>query len=233
MMTSATRGPTLDLARALSAYAGFGNGRSGDIALDDTPGARWLDDETDRGIVVADLARHGDLGVGTLVESEGEWLAVGGHLFHLRSDGSANPLSPGERTAFAAMTTFRPATRRTCTGPLDRRSLLEALDEMTASRRPFAAIRIDGHFRTMTTRMLTAAAMDPQTSDGRNYGKDVTGTIAGFRTPDGANGADAANYHLYFIDHDWQQGGQVLEFTLDEGTLEIDGECRFRLVLTR
>ena len=41
----------------------------------------------------AELAKHGDFGLGTFNALDGEMVAVDGGFYQLRSDGSANPVS--------------------------------------------------------------------------------------------------------------------------------------------
>jgi acetolactate decarboxylase len=51
---------------------------------------------------------------------------------------------------------------------------------------------------------------------------NVTGTIAGFRSPDYMQGISVAGYHLHFITSDRRGGGHVLDLTIEDATLAID-----------
>jgi acetolactate decarboxylase len=51
---------------------------------------------------------------------------------------------------------------------------------------------------------------------------NVTGTIAGFRSPDYMQGIAVAGYHLHFIMGDRKGGGHVLDLTIEDATLAID-----------
>ena len=52
--------------------------------------------------------------------------------------------------------------------------------------------------------------------------KNVTGTIAGFRSPDYAQGISVGGYHLHFITSDRTGGGHVLDLMSEDATLAID-----------
>ena len=86
-----------------------------------------LDGVYDGDVTYAELARHGDFGLGTFNHLDGEMVAVDGRFFHLRSDGSATPVAPEERTPFAAVTFFEAdaahaAGRPRCPAPRSRPS---------------------------------------------------------------------------------------------------------------
>ena len=49
----------------------------------------------------------------------------------------------------------------------------------------------------------------------------VRGTVVGFRMPDFVQGINVPGCHAHFLTADRQAGGHVLDFTLDEGTLEL------------
>lgn len=67
-------------------------------------------------------------------------------------------------------------------------------------------------------RPLTEALQEQATVEFKN----VTGTIAGFRSPDYAQGISVAGYHLHFITDDRSGGGHVLDLTSEDATLAID-----------
>ncbi len=66
-----------------------------------------LDGVYDGGLTYGELEQQGDFGLGTFNELDREMVAVDGRFFQLRSDGTASPVTPDERTPFAAVTYFR------------------------------------------------------------------------------------------------------------------------------
>lgn len=55
---------------------------------------------------IADLLTHGDFGLGTFNELDGELIAFSSEVYQLRADGSARKARMEQRTPFAVMTGF-------------------------------------------------------------------------------------------------------------------------------
>ncbi|STT73269.1 alpha-acetolactate decarboxylase [Klebsiella pneumoniae] len=55
---------------------------------------------------IADLLKHGDFGLGTFNELDGELIAFSSQVYQLRADGSARKAQPEQKTPFAVMTWF-------------------------------------------------------------------------------------------------------------------------------
>jgi len=61
--------------------------------------------------------------------------------------------------------------------------------------------------------------------------ENVTGTLVGFRAHEYVKGIGVPGYHWHFISDDLTSGGHVLEFSFDNGIVEIDVCNRFLLIL--
>lgn len=174
----------------------------------------------------AELEKHGDFGLGTFNDLDGEMIAFDGQFFQLRADGSARPVLLSERTPFAVVTTFRAEQELTISDPISKASLLETIDAATDANL-FSAIRIDGLFETMQTRTVSRQSkpFPPLTEatkgQAENRLENVRGTLAGFRSPSYAQGVGVAGYHLHFLREDKQAGGHSLDFTLREGCVRF------------
>lgn len=187
-----------------------------------------LDAVYDGGLTYGELEQHGDFGLGTFNALDGEMVAVDGAFFHLHADGSATPVADGERTPFAAVAFFRGDEERTIDGPRTRAQVEADLDGILPTHNLFYALRIDGTFREISTRTVARQERPYRGLTEAAAGQveqvlhDVTGTIAGFRSPDYAQGLTVAGYHLHFIDDSRSRGGHVLDFTVDTARVRID-----------
>lgn len=196
-----------------------------------------LDGVYDGDVTYAELSRHGDFGLGTFNHLDGEMVAVDGRFFHLRSDGSATPVAPEERTPFAAVTFFEADTTHRLEGAMERAEVEAVVDRLAPSGNLFYALRIDGRFTRVVTRTvpIQAPPYPPLTEVTANEPittfTDVAGTLVGFRTPDYAQGIGIAGYHLHFLTAAHDGGGHVLDFTLGEGALQIGTEAELHLCL--
>ena len=182
------------------------------------------------------LHQHGDFGLGTFNELDGEMVGFDGEFYQLRSDGSARPVNPEQKAPFAVVTFFEPTIDRKLSAQMTKAELQKSIEEMTEANY-FHAIRVHGQFASVTTRTvsrqekpypkLIEAASHQQTKAFSN----VEGTLAGFRSPSYAQGIGVAGFHLHFLREDRQAGGHALDYVLTEGHLQIATQHKFHVEL--
>jgi acetolactate decarboxylase len=196
-----------------------------------------LDGAYDGDVTFAELAGHGDLGLGTLNALDGEMIAVDGRFYRADLDGDIEEIDPSERTPFAAMAWFEPSLERPLHGPLSYEDLLSELDAVAADPDASCAIRIDGEFELVRARSVPRQ-LPPYRPLGEVVAEqrvfelgDVSGSVVGFRFPDYARGLEVDGYHLHFIADDRSRGGHVLELRPREAVARIDlsGELHVEL----
>src|SRR6478752_2893720 len=68
-----------------------------------------LDGAYDGDLTFAELAEHGDLGLGTVNALDGEMIAVDGEFLRVDAAGDVHPVAAEERTPFAVVTWFEPS----------------------------------------------------------------------------------------------------------------------------
>jgi acetolactate decarboxylase len=164
----------------------------------------------------AELAEHGDLGLGTLDGLDGEMIAIDGRFYRADVDGLVAEVSPQTKTPFAVVTGFTPSVDKEIDGPLEHDELLAELDRLIPADAVSSAIRVDGRFKLVRARSvprqsppyrpLTEVVAEQHVFELT----DVAGTMLGFRFPDYAEGIEVSGYHLHFIDGDRSRGGHVL-----------------------
>ena len=165
----------------------------------------------------AELARHGDLGLGTLNRLDGEMIALDGRFYRADIEGRIHPVPPQARTPFAVVTRFEPTVEERLEGPLSHDQLLARLDELTPAGASSCAIRLDGRFELVRARSVPAQEppyrpLTEVVADQHVFElADIEGTMLGFRFPAYVEGIEVAGYHLHFIGADRQRGGHVLD----------------------
>ncbi len=125
------------------------------------------------------------------------------------------------------VTTFEPAHSLTLPTDSSRAEVSAIVAELVRSENYLCAIRVTGEFHRVRTR--TAARQTkpypPLTAATRNEPiidfDDITGVVAGFRTPLYEQGIGVPGGHVHFLDADRARGGHVLDFSLRSGTLEV------------
>jgi len=60
---------------------------------------------------------------------------------------------------------------------------------------------------------------------------DVSGTMVGFWCPSFVKGVNVPGYHLHFLRADGKKGGHVLDFIVENATMEVDDSREFSLIL--
>jgi acetolactate decarboxylase len=192
-----------------------------------------LDGAFDGDLSFAELAEHGDLGLGTLNHLDGEMVALDGEFFRADVEGRIWPVGPEERTPFAVVTRFEPTLDEHLPGEAGGSSrsheeLLACLDELVPAGASSVAIRLDGRFPLVRARSvprqsppyrpLTEVVADQHVFELA----DVEGTMLGFRFPSYAEGIEVGGYHLHFISADRSRGGHVLGSRTGELRVRID-----------
>lgn len=192
-----------------------------------------LDGET----TFAELARHGDFGLGTFNALDGEMTALDGVFFQTTSDGRVLPVNPGMKTPFAVMTFFDPTVSIEVESEMDLPGLTKSVDDAMPSGNIFYAIRVDGHFDQITVRSVPRQTR-PYPSLEKvvehqpifNH-QGIEGSIVGFRFPDYTQGLNVPGYHLHFISKDRTAGGHVTRFSTRRARVEIDVTSQFQVSL--
>lgn len=191
-------------------------------------------------MTVAELLGHGSFGIGTFNGLDGEMIVLGGVCYRLRSDGSVSVPELSERTPYAVVTNFVPSIRRHMSGPLTRREFADAVDQLVPSSNYMYALRVDGRFSWASARTVERQERPYRPMVEATDGEEVViherfrGTIAGFRTPLYESGISVAGCHAHVIDDDRSWGGHLVDFVLEEGTVELclGTDFRLRLPLT-
>lgn len=177
-----------------------------------------LDGAFEGDLSFAELAEHGDLGLGTLNHLDGEMVAIDGEFFRADVDGNVSRVPPAERTPFAVVVRFQPAIEeRLSDEEVSHDELLERLDALLPADISSCAIRLDGRFDLVRARSvprqeppyrpLTEVVAEQHVFELT----DVEGTMLGFRFPTYVEGIEVAGYHLHFISADRTRGGHVLD----------------------
>lgn len=176
-----------------------------------------LDGGFEGDLTFAELAEHGDLGLGTLNHLDGEMVALDGEFFRADVDGRLNRVADDEKTPFAVVTRFEPTAEvRLPDEELAHEELLERLDALVPAGASSCAIRLDGRFDLVRARSvprqeppyrpLTEVVADQHVFELTG----VEGTMVGFRFPTYVEGIEVAGYHLHFASADRRRGGHVL-----------------------
>src|ERR1700674_425463 len=138
---------------------------------------------------VETLREHGDLGLGTFEDLDGEMVIVDGHFFQVRCDGSVREVDDTVLSPFAVITRFGPEPAVTLDQCPEMGDLTSRFDTLRHSDNIFFALRVDGQFDYVYARamcrtkegvpLVQAAAVQPEFEF-----QDIKGTLVGFWAPE-------------------------------------------------
>jgi acetolactate decarboxylase len=185
----------------------------------------------------AELAEHGDLGLGTLNHLDGEMIALDGRFYRADVDGEVREIPAKERTPFAVLVPFEPAIEFDVEGSVDHAALLELIDSRIPADAASCALRVDGRFERVRARSVPRQEppyrpLTEVVADQRVFElAGVDGTMLGFRFPEYAEGIEVSGWHLHFISEDRRRGGHVLDSRAETAHVALDpsGELHVEL----
>lgn len=185
---------------------------------------------------VAELARQGDLGLGTFDHLDGEMIVVDGRVLRAGADGGVSDADPSGRTPFAVVVEFEAAVELEC-GEIDHAGMLDAIERAIPAGTTTCAIRVDGEFDLVRARSvprqeppyrsLTEVARDQRVFEFEG----AAGTMVGFRFPDHAAGIELPGFHLHFVTDDRSRGGHVLDSRVTRARIGLDPAATLRVEL--
>ena len=187
-------------------------------------------------VSVADLRRHGDLGLGTFEDLDGEMILLDGHCYQARSDGSVIEADDSELTPFASVVNFAADYEENLAAVPTYDALTAEIDRMRKSDNGFVSIRATGTFTSLSLRAacksesgvdLVAATAGQALFDFA----DIAGTLVGFWSPAYSKSIAIPGHHMHFISADRQHGGHVLDLSTDALFVELNDVNDVRLAI--
>ncbi len=198
--------------------------------------AALLDGAYDGDLTFAELAEHGDLGLGTVNALDGEMIAINGRFYRASVDGRVSELAPEAKTPFAVVAWFAPDEAFEISA-VSYDGLTAQIERHLPADATACAIRIEGEFERIEARSVPRQRPPyrPLTEviDEQNVFElvDAEGTMVGFRFPAYAQGIEVPGYHLHFIASDRRRGGHVLSCRALEARVELDPSADLHLEL--
>ena len=172
-------------------------------------------------MTVGDLRRHGDTGLGTFEDLDGEMILVDGHCYQARGDMSVTEVPDDTLTPFATVVAFSPDERVSLRGIASFDDLTSRLDGLRSSDNDFFAWRITGHIDELRVRAACRHASgtplaEAVTDQAVFEFYDTSATIVGFWSPSFSQAIAIPGYHLHAISDDRTRAGHVFDLRAGE-----------------
>ena len=182
-------------------------------------------------IEVGELMKHGDTGLGTFEDVDGEMIVLDGHCYKAAKDGTVTEAPSDEGVPFASVAPFSCGKSFTLDSITDIESLKDQLDlaiEEWFGLNSIHIVKIDGEFERISARSELAFRSQHISLKRildvtqRSFEFDnVKGTLVCVYYPDYMNGINAPGWHLHFLSEDRTKGGHTFDIVLKHGTVSM------------
>lgn len=191
-------------------------------------------------VSVGELKKHGDIGLGTFQDVNGEMIVLDGVVYQALSDGSIAVADDNVMIPFSNVTMFDADITIDFEMDKDLAGLQEILDEKVADNgsNQFYVAKITGDFPTMNVRSEYAQkepykplAEVMKTDQVFFDYENIKGTVVALYCPDYMDGLNTPGWHYHFISEDKTKGGHVLGLTISKALIELDATASFDMAL--
>jgi acetolactate decarboxylase len=165
---------------------------------------------------VSRLLRHGDFGLGTFIDLDGEMVVLEGICYRVASDGAVTNVEGDRLIPYAVVTRFSAEFAKPSQQVNSFSELVAVCDGLRSSENVFYAFRVEGKFSFVKTRVMKAVpygtGLKAASSGQEEFTfQDQKGTLVGLWSPGFAGSFSVPGYHFHFLSADRKRGGHVLE----------------------
>jgi len=185
----------------------------------------------------AELARHGDFGIGTLNGLNGEMVALGGEFYQIPSNGSLRQIGMSEKTPYATVAFFKADWVIQVEDSMNYSQLTAYINSTLPNYTAIYALNIHGFFTFAKTRSppIQTKPYPTLTEAIKNQTVftlgGVYGSAVGFYFPASMNGVDSTGYHMHLITDERSAGGHLLDCIVRNATVEIGQIDNYHLLI--
>jgi len=190
----------------------------------------------DKEVSAKSILEHGDFGLGTFANLDGEMVILDGRVYQVQGTGRVSEACPDAGAPFAVVTRFSPQTDVETEPVASFKDLEGRCDNYRNSGNIFYAVRLDGHFRRIHTRAVNppqpgTRLVDAAKAQSEFSFTDIDGTLIGLWSPGFSSAFSISGYHFHFLSKDRQHGGHLLDVEAGPLRLKIEALTDFHLAL--
>jgi len=178
------------------------------------------------------LLLHGNFGLGTFENLDGEMVIADGAIYQVHSDGSVLRRDDDFQIPFAVITRFQQEYLFE-TGPIaNMHDLEQSCDPHRESANLFYAFRVDGMFERVRARAVSAVGagtrlVDAAKAQAEFEFNDLEGTLTCFWSPSYSSSFNVPGYHFHFLSEDRTKGGHVLDLSAAKLWVGVQMLCEY------
>jgi acetolactate decarboxylase len=183
-----------------------------------------------------DLLLHGDFGLGTFENLDGEMVISDGAIYQVHSDGKVLRRDDDFQIPFAVVTRYQPEVMFE-TGTITNLGDLERVcDQHRESNNLFYAFHVDGAFEKIHARAVSPVGAGTRLADAAKAQREfefkgVEGTLVCFWSPGYSSAFNVPGYHFHFLSKDRSEGGHVLDVRAMTLRIGVQTLCEYDIQL--
>jgi acetolactate decarboxylase len=190
----------------------------------------------DREVSVQTLLEHGDFGLGTFADLDGEMVVLDGRAYQIKGSGRVSEAPSDAGAPFAVVTWFDADIDVSTSSVGSFKDLAASCDPCRRSGNIFYALRLDGRFKSVRARAVNPpkagmGLVDAAKTQSEFTFTDLEGTLVGLWSPGFSSAFSVPGYHFHFLSADRQYGGHVLDVATDSLRLRVEALTDFHLAL--
>ncbi len=175
-------------------------------------------------VKVARLLSHGDFGLGTFIDLDGEMVVLNGACYQVSSDGAVSEVEGDRLIPYAVVTRFSAEFSEKPPELISFAELVAVCDQLRDSENVFYAFRVDGMFSLIKTRVMKQVSEGTGLKAASSAQQEFLfeqqeGTLVGLWSPGFAGSFSVPGYHFHFLSKDRKRGGHVLELRAIDVTI--------------
>ncbi len=193
-------------------------------------------------VSVEELLKHGDTGLGTFEDLDGEMIAMGGRCYRALSDGTVCETDRNSGVPFAVMSRLKGARAWDWKEINGMDALITQLNNKIDEHfglNSMHIIRIDGMFDRVDARSEQPSRKSQHVRlkkllDSTQYSfsfEHIRGSLIGLYFPDYMNGINLPGWHLHFLSEDRSKGGHVFDVQIRDCHVRMDKVARIEIQL--
>jgi len=178
------------------------------------------------------LLAHGDFGLGTFENLDGEMVILDGIIYQVRGDGAVTRRADEFQIPFAVVTRFQEEVVFDAKN-LERLADVERLcDSHRESPNLFYALKAEGQFDQVHARAVSRMApgtplVDAAAAQKEFCFRDIEGTLIGLWSPGYSGTFNVPGYHFHFLSKDRTKGGHVLDCSANTLRVGLQTLCEY------
>ena len=183
-------------------------------------------------LTVGELMKHGETGLGTFEDVNGEMIVIDGKCYRALEDGTVRQAEDNMGVPFSTVAYMEGCREFELSGEYNMESLKSELNnriEEDFGLNSMHVVRIDGDFELIDARSESPyKSMHVSLKDilGKTQNafkfENIKGTLVCVYFPDYMDGINAAGWHLHFLSEDKKCGGHVFEIIMRSGKGILD-----------